>query len=789
MLELWLDRAKVFCYGKIIKNILRKGWILNMSESKAKRFVTTSAVVLTMVSPLLSAATPVATVFAEDTAVSKNETTVDKLQAATAARDLAHKEYVSATVDFKSAESVLKSTTEAKDVAVKSLSDTEKVTADAEQIVADSTKAIVEAQQVVVEQTEVIVKAENRIENIKNVKELATQKLEEVKAEKAEADKKIENANKVIEAQKAIIETAKKAIETATVSKDEPNADIKQFKKLLIAAQEDLKNATDAVAKDKADGNVKTFETAIKQAQAKIDAADKIISDANKSISDANTEVVNQTKVVTDQTKVSEVQANVVSEQEKAIKDNNDLITEQNQKISEAKSKVSNAEQTIKTSTVAKTKAEDIISTNTSVITSAKDLVATTTNIADEAQNVHDSAKTRLEKAEKDLQVKQAAVDALRAESVKEQVDNGTLSTDSSTDSSGSVDTKTDTLSDALTEVKSARVEFVDASGTTVNTITFDLKTLGDLVKSAADRGISDVTVQSILDSEVAKYEGMVGSDSSVVSLSNGAYNVISVTKSFENNEYVIKVVVKSVGSTDDIKKDNTNTSSSSTDTSVSSSTDTSSSTSTSSSTNTSSSTSTSGSSTTTSSSSTNTSSQSVAKGQTSADGILTDILFNVTNDVAGISGKVNQSKLPTGTKLDGDYAKLIVTKADGTELATIDVASDYSFKGDFKEVPKDGDKLIIKYGGKIYEVTYTLDASKTVDQTNSSSFSQNNQTTSGTTTQSTTRQNAKSGLLPSTGQRNLLGMTVAGVSLIIVGIVAFVMKFRKKNAVNDTVE
>ncbi len=242
-----------------------------MSESKTKRLVATSAIALTMASPLLSAAVPVSTVLAEDAVATTKSTTVDKLQEATEARDIAHKDYVDATVDYKLAKDVKESTESAKEKADQALKDAEKVTSDAEKIVVDSTKAIVDAQKVVVEQTEVIEKAENRIENIENVNELATKKLENAKKEKADADKKISDANKVIEAQKAIIETAKKAIEVATASKNEPTEDIKQFKKLLAAAQEDLKNAIDETEKNNGDCNVKTFETTIKPTQAKID--------------------------------------------------------------------------------------------------------------------------------------------------------------------------------------------------------------------------------------------------------------------------------------------------------------------------------------------------------------------------------------------------------------------------------------------------------------------------------------------------------------------------------------
>ena len=738
-----------------------------MSESKTKRLVTTSAIALTMASSLLSAAVPVSTVLAEDADATTKSTTVDKLQEATEARDIAHKDYVDATVDYKLAKDVKESTESAKEKADQALKDAEKVTFDAEKIVVDSTKAIVDAQKVVVEQTEVIEKAENRIENIKNVKELATEKLEEAKAEKKVADTKIVNANKVIAAQKQIIETANKAIEVAEASKTEPTADIKQFQKLLVAAQEDLATATDAVAKDKADGNVKTFETAIKQAQAKIDAANKIVEDSNKAIADANSEIDVQNKIVTDQTKISNTQANMISDQEKAIRDNTDLIAEQNAKISDAKSKISNAEQIIKTSTEAKEKAESTIETNASVIVSAKETVSTTTKLANEANEVFESAKTRMEKAEKTLQVSQAAVDALRAESVKDQV-------------GGSIETPKDNseiTETPIVEVKSGHVEFVTESGSHVDTISFDIKKLEELAKAGQEMGVANTTVKSILDSEVEKYQGMVGKSDSVIRLTPGAYNVVEVSSTFENGKYVIKAVVKEVSKSDKEtpKSDETTpTTNGSTPTTNGSTTTTNGSTTTTNG----STTTTSGSTTTTSGSTTTTQQAEQPKGQTSADGILTNIVFSKSSSgKVAISGKIDKTKLESDQKLEGEFATLRVSNAEGTEIGKYSIANDYTFVGELSSEPKEGDKLIINYGGKTYEIKYTLDSTKDLSGTQ--------QSVSNTTTGSSanTKTNAKSSLLPSTGQQNLIGMTIAGISLMIAGAVALFMKFRKKGS------
>ena len=765
-----------------------------MSESKAKRLLTSSVVALSLAAPMASALTPVTSVLAEDADATTKSTTVDKLQEATEARDIAHKDYVDATVDYKLAKDVKESTESAKEKADQALKDAEKVTSDAEKIVVDSTKAIVDAQKVVVDQTEVIEKAENRIENIKNVKELATQKLEEAKAEKADADKKIADANKVIDAQKAIIETAKKAIEVATASKNEPTEDIKQFKKLLVAAQEDLKNAIDASEKDKADGNVKTFETAIKQAQAKIDEADKIIEDAKKSISDSNKEIDVQNKIVTDQTKISNTQANMISDQEKAIRDNTDLIAEQNAKISDAKSKISNAEQIIKTSTEAKEKAESTIETNASVIASAKEAVSTTTKLANDANEVFESAKTRMEKAEKTLQVSQAAVDALRAESVKDQV--GGL-TETPKDNSETTETPT------VEEVKSGHVEFVTESGSHVDTISFDIKKLEELAKAGQEMGVANTTVKSILDSEVEKYQGMVGKSDSVITLTPGAYNVVEVSSTFENGEYVIKAVVKEVSKSDEEtpKSDETTTTTetpksdepttteepkvddttkeepkSDADVTTEVPTKDDETTSTVEEPTTTVDSNTSGSTTTTSGSTTTTQQAEQPKGQMSADGILTNIVFSKSSSgKVAISGKIDKTKLESDQKLEGEFATLKVSNSEGTEIGKYSIANDYTFVGELSSEPKEGDKLIINYGGKTYEIEYTLDSTKDLSGTQ--------QSVSNTTTGSSadTKTNVKASMLPSTGQRNPLGMTIAGLSLMIAGVVALFMKFRKK--------
>lgn len=748
-----------------------------MSKSIAKRFVTSSALILTMSSPIIATGGPIGTVLAEGESTTKTDSVGDKLTKAIDTRDLAHKEFVDATVDYTLAEKVLTSATESKDKADKSLSNVETIMSDAEKVISASAKTITDSNKTITEKSKVVKEAEDRIENVKNVKELATKKLEAAKTEKADADEKIKNAKSVIDKQNELIKSSEQAIKDADSSKDEPKADIKQFTKLLKAAQADLKEAKTPEDVQKAEGNVKTFETAIKQAQDKIDAADKIIKDSQTAIKNAKAEITKQNSIVTAQTKVSDAKQAIITAQEKAIADNNKLISEQNEIISNAKSEISKAQSAIDSATKAKTDAEEVIKENKPLVVTLKQNANVANKVHTEAKSTFDKAKNRLATAEASLKVAQSAVDALRAESVKDKV-------------SDNVDNaKQEAKSDEV--VKSARVDYVDENGKQIDSLKYELSNLEKLVSSAKTSGVkTDVTVKSILDSEKSKLEALIGDNKTLV-LGSGRYSLTKVESTFENGDYVIKATVKTV---DELKNTSeprqldrrltpsvdSNSSSTSTTTVTSNSNDTTTSVS---NPTTSNSSSTSNSSTTNTPSTGNDASTVESKGQTSSDGILTDMIFSKSGSTVSFKGMIDKSKLKNDQKLDGDFAKVVISKADGTELATLDVDNDYKFSGDLKSEPKDGEKLIIKYGGNIYEIEYSLDTSKKAVESNQSADKASN--SQGSQTQAA-RQNVKAGLLPSTGQQNLLGWTVAGIMMILGSVGAMFYKFKfKKDAEN----
>ena len=291
----------------------------------------------------------------------------------------------------------------------------------------------------------------------------------------------------------------------------------------------------------------------------------------------------------------------------------------------------------------------------------------------------------------------------------------------------------TQDIKTAIEEVKSGHVEFVTESGSHVDTISFDIKKLEALAKAGQEMGVANTTVKSILDSEVEKYQGMVGKSDSVITLTPGAYNVVEVSSTFENGEYVIKAVVKEVSKSDEEtpKSDETTTTTETpksdepttteepkvdttteepkvdtTTTTVEEPTTTVDS-------------NTSGSTTTTSGSTTTTQQAEQPKGQTSADGILTNILFSKSSSgKVAISGKIDKTKLESDQKLEGEFATLRVSNAEGTEIGKYSIANDYTFVGELSSEPKEGDKLIINYGGKTYEIEYTLDSTKDLSGT-----------------------------------------------------------------------
>lgn len=402
-------------------------------------------------------------------------------------------------------------------------------------------------------------------------------------------------------------------------------------------------------------------------------------------------------------------------------------------------------------------------------------------DVYNEAKSTYDKAKNRLTTTEKSLKLAQSTVDALKVELKTDKLDN----------SLNNISDNTNTDSKSKTVVKDARIEYVNANGEAVESLNYDLSNLEKLVDLAKTSGVkTDVSIKSILDSEKSKMESLIGNNKTIV-LSSGRYSLTKVDSTFDKGDYVIKATVKTVDvlrntfepkQVDKTSAPSVDTTSSTTSTTTTSESSAETDTATSVSNPTTSEQTTSEVSATSDSSTTTTSSTETdtveSKGQTSTDGILTDMIFSKSGSTVSFKGMIDKSKLKTDQKLEGDFAKVVISKADGTELATLDVDNDYKFSGDLKSEPKEGEKLIIKYGGNIYEIGYTLDASKKVSDSNQSP--QSDGSTSGSETQST-RQNTKVGLLPSTGQQSILGWTVAGIVMILASIGTMFYKFKLK--------
>lgn len=402
-------------------------------------------------------------------------------------------------------------------------------------------------------------------------------------------------------------------------------------------------------------------------------------------------------------------------------------------------------------------------------------------DVYNDAKSTYDKAKNRLTTTEKSLKLAQSTVDALKAELKTDKLDNSSNNT-----SDNNIDSKSKNV------VKSARVEYVDVNGEAVDSLNYDMSNLEKLVDLAKTSGVkTDVSVKSILDSEKSRMESFIGGNKNIV-LKSGRYSLTKIESTFDKGDYVIKATVKTVDTLKNTSEQkrldeksvpsvDTNSSTAITTTTTSESSNvtdarTSVSNPTTSEQITSEVSTTSDSSTTTTSSTETDTVES--KGQTSTDGILTDMIFSKSDSTVSFKGMIDKSKLKNDQKLEGDFAKVVISKADGTELATLDVDNDYKFSGDLKSEPKEGERLIIKYGGNIYEIVYTLDASKKVSESNQSP--QSDSSTSGSETQST-RQNTKVGLLPSTGQQSILGWTVAGIMMILASIGTMFYKFKLK--------
>ena len=171
--------------------------------SKSKHFITTSAVILSMATPVVGTVSNLGTVFAEDNSTSStsSESVDAKLQRATDVRDVAHKEFVDVTVEYTLANRVKTASDADKKTAEDNLAKAEKVTKDAQTALTDANKVISDNTAIINTEAKNITAAENRIENLKNVRELAENKLKDATEVKKTIDAKVVETKKVIEAQ------------------------------------------------------------------------------------------------------------------------------------------------------------------------------------------------------------------------------------------------------------------------------------------------------------------------------------------------------------------------------------------------------------------------------------------------------------------------------------------------------------------------------------------------------------------------------------------------------------
>ena len=545
---------------------------------------------------------------------------------------------------------------------------------------------------------------------------------------------------------------------------------------------------------------MKTFETAIKQAQDKITEASNTIKSANGAIKNAKAEIAKQEKTLASQEKEAKAAADAVSLQEKAIKDNNDLIAEQEGKISESNKKTSESNKLIDSSKAVKATSEKTIADNASVIKSAKDVLTEITKIAKTNNDKFESAKTRLDKAEKDLQVKQATVDALRAESVKEKANVTPSKTDETkTEDKTSEKPKSDTVT--------VKVKNVDTDGKVLSETESKAKMNDNVTISKVDGydvvGAAFATAKSATDVDVAK--GFVASEDGTLTVVHRKQSSVvkpaetktedktsgnKADKPVENkvddkttNDKADKPAENKVEdkTTDnnankpsdnktedktsdnksdkpaDNKVDDKTTDNNANKTNDNKSEDK----------------------TADNKSSDNKTEDTSAK--TTVDGVITQMKFDkITENEVHFSGMIDKSKLAEGQKLEGDYAKVVVTSGDGTELGSFNVRDDYKFDGILKSTPKDGETLIVKYGGKNYELPYGLTKADNNQQTPTDNSANGQKATDGATKE---KRDVKASLLPSTGQQSPIGIAIAGITMVVLGAVALFMKFRSKKS------
>lgn len=762
-----------------------------MNSSKLKTGILLSTVSLGFVAPLVNpvfeAVKPILAVKAEGVEVSK----ADQLKALLSERDDAYSKYIENLIYVSIFQDFKASIADGKGVLTSDFKNFNKLKSDAKSIV-DSSKSKLDSYNVLIkDQNSKIKSVEERINNIVNVRDLAIKKLNEAKQAKADTNVKLSEAIKDIESNTKTKDASVEQKTKVSGNKDSLKSELDHLNSMLSVAEKQRKDAQNDNERQQATGNIETYKRAIQKTSLEIADIDKKVSEADKSYSDAekaisdlndkvktyNADLEKYDKEIDDQTKALNDNQNLLKEKVAEADKLNKSVTDITNAIFDLRIKVKDSETLIKQADVIMKKVNEDYSKKTLTASENDSMLDSTSKLMDTSLTEFNKKNDAVNHLSKNLSDYNLFVKTSVLNDYLNVADTNALVGDTSGDSSdrSKINKYTNLEKNGdnkAISVKNRRGDLPNRELISIEYLKSDKSKGGKVKVKLVDTKGKDLGTYNMNFDKGSKFnfkthdlEGYTVLNASFMD-ENGKSQHVDITKEFSTDvSGTLTYVYDEVENLDDTTKSKTKSSDTLNSTVDLLSVD-------------------SGDKTgqdTTSGVAGDPSKSSVGIEQSglqsTSDGMISNVAFS--KDESGlikIKGLINKSKLPEKGLSETGFDKVVLNDVNGNKLGEFKVNDDYTFEGELTNVEnlKDGDSVILIYGGKYYQFSYTLDGSKLYETSGGLNGANGKD--------GKTLTDVKSKLLPHTSQESGKFGLMLGSFLTMVGLGFVAHRLYKKN-------
>lgn len=657
----------------------------------------------------------------------------------------------------------------------------------------DSTnKSIVKAkednksqQATIADQEKIVKDAEERIINLVNVRDLALNKMVDLENSKLAGNKSLVKAQTSMSGMTKEVAELEKQLPKLKEEYKSSNDELNRIKKLLAAAEKDLSDAKDDDAKSNARGNIKTFNTALKDAQADFDMKSDEVKSTEQKIASNKAQIASDKEAISAASKdVGKIKL-AIEEQSKAVEDNQGLIKEQVEKAYTAYKAIGLANEAIEAN-------NDLIESQTQFVKDVekgidklKEDFKTKIATSDEAKGLLDAATTDFDNAADEYKTKDKTLSDLRqAKRVNDlnekskalnlylQLPNVKPADDAGLDdASDRILKQNNSLSDADKKAAAERRRKIAEKFSPIITTEAKKSEKGTFIVRSIDsegRALDEVRYDyndgdklQVSPQQIDHYKYLKAS----FIAEDGSVTEVDPTKPFEASKRGTLLYVYDKNEiddpsdrvnrekTEDKKDDKINTATSVGDAKND----------------------------TQPNRAASVSRIDRSNGiQQSDDGMLTGVKFAKAEDGSiFVEGLISRDLLGSKTLKDSGFDKIIIKTTDGEIIGEFAIGEDFKFSGKLNKDIKSNTALSAEYGGKIYNLMYRVqdqssNSDQRHDQLSDNSEGSNSQDGGQSSNDKTV---SKSKILPKTGQSSNLTSIILGSIMTTAGIAVSVLK------------